>query len=770
VNTVYIVYSRRGLLFFISIFLIFYAASGYSQLRVLDKQSLTPIAGASVLIKNSHKVKLSEGTTNDKGIFNSNYLSSYIIVKAVGYKPVDTFAKETNMVLYLEPTIMSLKEVGVSIKSRQATTLVRSPFRIQVFSRQQIDDKGAVNMGDLLSTELNAKVINNGSDGSSLLLQGLSGQNVKILVDGVPQVMGMSNEVDLQQLNLANAERVELVEGPLSVQFGTNALAGTLNIITKKMEPGKNIAFGGSLYGESVEQYNGSAWIGVRLKSWNVMLDGSYSDFGGYASLIYRSHVNNPTKTVRGYNWSPKQQINGGLKIYRQWKGLNIGLQYNKFHQNIDNKGEQDPATAYLTATDNQTISDRHNANIYANGKLAEDTYLDIANSYGGYRLDNAQYLVNVQNGTRKVLENPVDQFHTWTFRAAYSKFDIGSSAINYQLGYDINLNNGSGESITDNARAINDVGIYGGAGLKLFDQIDLGASFRYIYNSRYDAKKINLFNADLPVVPSINLKWQLFSDFSLSGSFTKAFRAPSFLELYREFINGSHYIIGNQLLIPELADNYMATAQWRKDMGQHQISIRVSFYNNRIVNKIEMVQPDRSTLPRQYQDIQVPRTYTNIPLFKTEGINFNVGYSKISRFSFSPGLGWLARSGSNSDGHLFHSYDLNAQAMYHLEKIDVRLVAFYKYNGAMAQFGIDEYGKLADQYLGSYQLLDASAVKTFWNKKISLTIGMKNLLNVTDVIQTGMGTMGLVAGTADFSAVPIAWGRTAFIKLTLTL
>lgn len=742
-----------------------------AQLKIVDDETGQAIAGAFVRISDRNGVKLAEGATDARGMLHYSSLPKifHVEVHALNYKTLtDTLRQPDQPIIRLQAAITSLEAVEIASRSLQATTLPNSTFDIQVFSNTRIAEKGAVNLGDLLNTELNARVINNGNDGSSLLLQGLSGQNVKILIDGVPQVLGMSNEFDLQQLNLANVERVELVEGPLSIQFGTNALAGTLNIITKKADANKRTAFGGSIYAESVGQYNGSAWLATRLKSWNLVMDGNYNDFGGYASSIYRARVNNPSATVRAYNWSPKKLLSGAVKIYRPWKGLNIGGQYNWSHQRIDNKGEQDAGTAYLTATDNLTVADRSNSNLFVNGKLAENSYLDVANSYGSYRLDNTRYLVNVANNTRKVLDNPVDRFHTWTFRASYSEFELGDRRFNYQLGYDINLHNGSGESIRDSAKSIHDIGAFGGLGMAFFEQLDARLSFRYIYNSRYDAKKLDFLQAKLPIIPAFSLKWQASEQLNLGVSYTKAFRAPSFIELYRELINGSHYILGNPLLIPEIADNYMFTAHWCAYLGNGSMLMKASFYSNRIINKIELIQPDRASLPPQYQDIQVPRTYANIPLFKTRGVNLSVDYQQDGRFSFKPGLGWLARSGSNSDGKLFHSYDINAQAMYELTKSKIRVVAFYKYNGSMAQFGMDESGNLVDQRLGSYQLLDLSASR-FIGSKITLTLGCKNLLDVTDVYQTGAGTGdGLVAGSGDFSAVPIAWGRTAFLKVAL--
>ena len=54
-----------------------------------------------------------------------------------------------------------------------------------------------------------------------------------MLVDGVPVRGHLNGQVDLSQLSLNNVERVEIVNGPMAVEYGTNSLAGTINLITK---------------------------------------------------------------------------------------------------------------------------------------------------------------------------------------------------------------------------------------------------------------------------------------------------------------------------------------------------------------------------------------------------------------------------------------------------------------------------------------------------------------------------------------------------------
>ena len=56
------------------------------------------------------------------------------------------------------------------------------------------------------------------------------------MIDDVAVIGRLNGNIDLSQINLNNVERIEIVEGPLSVEYGTDALAGTINLITKSTE------------------------------------------------------------------------------------------------------------------------------------------------------------------------------------------------------------------------------------------------------------------------------------------------------------------------------------------------------------------------------------------------------------------------------------------------------------------------------------------------------------------------------------------------------
>ena len=69
---------------------------------------------------------------------------------------------------------------------------------------------------------------------TDIAIMGMSGQNVKVLLDGIPLVDRGGTKQSLSQVDINTIERIELVEGPMSVIYGTDALAGVINIITKK--------------------------------------------------------------------------------------------------------------------------------------------------------------------------------------------------------------------------------------------------------------------------------------------------------------------------------------------------------------------------------------------------------------------------------------------------------------------------------------------------------------------------------------------------------
>ena len=108
---------------------------------------------------------------------------------------------------------------------------------VRVLNRQTIEQRSAVNLEELLQAEPNIRLSQDAVLGSALSVNGLRGENVKVLVDGVPVVGRLNGSVDAGQLPLGAVQQVEIIEGAQSLLYGSEASAGVINLVTRKSQP-----------------------------------------------------------------------------------------------------------------------------------------------------------------------------------------------------------------------------------------------------------------------------------------------------------------------------------------------------------------------------------------------------------------------------------------------------------------------------------------------------------------------------------------------------
>ena len=738
-----------------------------TNVTILDNVSRMPLPG--VHIKISQQGHFDKGVATDNNGNASFFLNKPALIRCsfIGYMAVtDSIRPGGTYTFKLQEQESGLQEVVIT-GQYEPKSIQKSLYRVKVLDQAQIVSRGAVNLKDLLTAELNVRIINDNVLGSTMLLQGISGQNVKVLLDGVPLISGEANEVDLSQLNLNNIERVEIIEGPLSVQYGTNALAGTVNLISKSVAEGKKLTGGLNTYYETVGQYNVDGNIGSEFRENKIYASLGRNEFNGFSSL------NEP----RTMNWNPKEQYFGNFRWTRRFNRINTGFTHNLLWEESTSLGAPDPSTQNRSTRDNVFGTSRWTSNLFVNGRVFRNGYVDFINSYSSYSRTTEKFLVNLLDESRRREDRVTTDFNSWVFRGAYSQQKPGTGNMGFQVGYDVNLNNSVGDRVSETETGINDLGFYGSLHLQL-DDLEVQPALRYTYNDRYNTRDINFLNLDLPVIPSLNLKYNLKEESSIRASYAKGYRIPSLRELYWYFDDANHFIIGNisyqdyqagAVLQPELADNYIVSGRFTKHAGNFTYTLAPLIFYNQIENKIELVDFDRSVLPPKQQSKNVVRTYANIPDFRTMGTNVELTIAYTDRWQLKPGFGLLARSGSRSLHTKFYSWEANANAFYFLPRSQIRLNLYYKYNGPMAQFALNKEGKPVDRTLQDYHMMDVSATKSIWQKRATLTLGLKNLFNVTDVAQTGEGTEGLVVRAGFKQTLPISWGTTFFFRTNFT-
>ena len=223
----------RGL--FLSFSLLLISISAFSQHKTMISGKVlstekTTVDFATVYLKGTNY----GGTTNEEGIYHLQAPAGEytLVVSAIGYKTVEKPVKlmrgeRTKMNVVISPQATELDEVVVVSNG------------VTRFNAVALDTKALQNSTQNLSEALaqapGMKIRESGGVGSDmqLMMDGFTGKHIKIFIDGVPQE-GVGSSFGLNNIPVNYAERIEVYKGVVPVGFGTDAIGGVINIITKK--------------------------------------------------------------------------------------------------------------------------------------------------------------------------------------------------------------------------------------------------------------------------------------------------------------------------------------------------------------------------------------------------------------------------------------------------------------------------------------------------------------------------------------------------------
>jgi len=409
------------------------------------------------------------------------------------------------LALLAQPGRRSLPEDTTRAKEMEAIVVTgqyrpqsvkNSVYQVKVISRERIEKQGATKLQDVLRNELNLRFSQDlATGGSAISMLGLSGQNVKILLDGLPITgrQGVNNEFDISQLDINSIERIELVEGPMSVVYGADALAGVINIITKKADNAR-LSVNARLHEESVgneyglsngihNQQLGLTW---KKKSWEAGGSIAHNFFGGWKD----------TAVARELVWHKKDQrlVNGFLG-YNNGK-LNLRYRIDGLDEVITNPGNflpfPDAITGDTLAYDQEYLSRRlmhqFQGSYFANNKLN----FQLQSAFTDYRRQVYSTTLNKTDGDVRLDmgegRNAVVNFTGFTLRAT-AAYKL-NTVFSFQPGVDINLDKGDGERLKAGANEVNDYAFFISSEITPNKKINIRPGLRMIRNSVYDTSR----------------------------------------------------------------------------------------------------------------------------------------------------------------------------------------------------------------------------------------------------------------------------------------
>jgi outer membrane receptor for ferrienterochelin and colicins len=384
-------------------------------------------------------------------------------------------------------------------------------------------------------------------------------------------------------------------------------------------------------------------------------------------------------------------------------------------------------------------------ATYFVNNKLS----LQAQSSYTIYSRAVSSTIVSQKTGAVSLDPSAGSQsvvdFNGFTFRAT-AQYKL-SGLISFQPGTDINLESGKGERLKEGKNDVNDYAFFLTSEITPNEKINIRPGIRVIQNSVYDAP---------PFVPSINTKFALNQNLDLRLSYANGFRSPSLRELYFNFIDANHKIIGNPDLKAETSHSFNGSLNWKKSVSNGAIySISLSGFYNNVKNLIDYA----------FSATTDTVLMANIANSKTRGATLSASY----RFGH-----WNITAGTSLTG-FYNDYSATDESLpvvlwspeattaisYSFNKAALDVNLFYKFTGRKPYYATNANQDIVLARLNNYHMADFTINKKLFRYFI-INAGIRNLFDIKGVTSTLAS--GGVHGSNGITN--IGYGRSYFAGL----
>jgi len=349
---------RIALLFLIPLMAIAAPDKNSISIRVLDKNTKEPLAGATIYIPDLKKA--AAANFNGECTFTDLPGKPLLIqVKMIGYATISEvvdISKTTLKEFLLSPTVIEGKEVIVT-GSAVSTENSRSSVSVVTVNKEKLNGSSSTNIIDAISHIPGVSQISTGSAISKPVIRGLGYNRIVTLNEGVKQEGQQWGDEHGIEIDENSADRIEILKGPASLLYGSDAMGGVINFL-EPLAPSE-----GSLGGEFNSRYSSNG----KLFNNSLMLQGNKNGYS--ARLRYSdkraSSYSTPLETIYNSGFSEKN-INGMFGINKSWGYSH--LHYSRYNAQIGMvEGERDSATGKFIDAEGNIVPD----NILNSGKIS---------------------------------------------------------------------------------------------------------------------------------------------------------------------------------------------------------------------------------------------------------------------------------------------------------------------------------------------------------------------------------------------------------------
>ena len=674
---------------------------------VVEAGSGEPVRGASVTVVGEPSLGV---LTNDGGAWRLGPVASSEVtlrVEHIAYAQAElrVSTSATRGVRFaLTPRPLDLDAMVVTA-GRRPQALADTPVPTELVSRAEIERSGATDLASVLTERTGVELQGGHPAGSGVMLQGMGSERVLVLLDGQPFVGRVAGVTDISRVPTSIIERVEVVKGPQSTLYGSEAMGGVVNIVTRQPT---DIAFtgGGSFVGGAQGRLDlsghGMAALGdfalltdlghrsIELAPGQGTVSGALANrWDGLAKLRWLSPSDALAIETSLFGVDERQRWRSGPLYHfadnRQWSGR-VGATWNSGRQRL-------APTLYATGFDH--LSRRATTERPVEGSGDEENH----------RLYEGELIYGIDLGS-VVLDAGIE-----------SRFERVESP---------RLATGTEDRTTLETFAQTTVQLGG---------VSLVPGLRASWSDPWGTH----------VTPRLAALWRPVPSIALRASAGEGFRAPDFKELHMEFLNvgpGFGYVVrGNPDLEPEVSRNVTASVEW----NAQRVYARVQGFHNRFERFIETQAVGDSAGVTVY-------TYGNIDDGSTSGVELESGLNRGPwRMELGGTLLRAVRAESNEPLLGRPSHSARATLGW-AHPVGLRVSATGLYTGRTAMTR-DENGT---QYRDPWMRFDTRIAQRVAGG-VELVLGVDNLFDTTVDLWPGFTGRHIYAGvswngSADFT------------------
>ena len=673
----------------------------------------------------------------------------------------------------------SLQEVVVTGTGTQHL-LKNAPVQTEVITQKMLRNYGGKSLEDIFAGLTASFAFSQDDMGSQMQMNGLGNDYILVLIDGKRIHGDVGGQNDLSLIDPQNIEKIEIVKGASSALYGSDAIAGVVNIITKKHNEGllfENSTRGGS-YGD-IRQHNGIGIAIGRVKSYtNFQLQ--HSD--GWQNTA----TEDPKQTEfliedsrnmtvnRHTSWQVSERL-----TYEPTKRLELYAEGSTYWKRIYRPSGKYAAVdvkTYDMAYRNQSLAAGGKWKLNKNDQVTLDVNWDRHAYYYNY--------------TDTTLTDGYDPHGNFT---PYYPFFPGDEELQsdqrrmmahlkgiFTLPYNNRLSAGI-EWRYDYLEA--PMRVEGGVARDNTEAAYVQDEFSYTFSPKVAMNitgglRLNhnvQFGTNLS--PKISGMLSLGDNIRLRATWSQGFKTPTPKELYYRYVkymNATYLYLGNENLKPQTSNYYAVSGEY----NWQGLNVTVTGYINKVKDMITLVTIPNSQAPAEYivkYDPRKTRQYQNLETAETKGIDVSIRYRLNREWMVGASYSYLDTDAKKYDTNHDRLIDVVIDGMAH-HKGSWLLTWNHDFSSAY-HMGVGLYGRMSSkryyQINGDgkgYQTWRISTNHEFPVSKkwlFRLEAGIDNIFNYVDRTPHGLHLGTTTPGRTVYGTLTIRFAQGKKLKFT---